>query len=194
MSGSALSLQMPPSISMTDEQFFDFCQVNRDLRIERDRHGVISIMFPVGSEGGNREGRIIAQLYNWSDADDTGIAFSSGAGFKLSTGAERSPDASWMRLDRWNQLTVEQKTRFAPICPDFVVELRSESDRLKSLQQKMEEYMAEPGCRLGFLIDRKDQQIFIYRPGKDAECLAAPETVSAEPELPGFVLNLSRVW
>lgn len=179
---------------MTDAQFFDFCQVNRDLRIERDRFGVISIMPPVGSESGNRESRIITQLCNWSDEDETGLAFSSSASFKLSTGAERSPDASWISFARWNQLTEQQQTRFAPICPDFVVELASPSDRIETLQQKMLEYMAEPGCRLGLLIDRKNRQVFIYRPGQVVQCLNAPEGVSGEPELPGFVLKLSRVW
>jgi len=194
MLSSPLVLQMPTSIDWTDEQFFAFCQVNRDLRIERNRHGEISIMSPTGSETGNRDAKIIQQLMNWTDEDGTGIAFSSSAGFTLSTGAERSPDASWLKLERWNALLPEQQQKFAPICPDFVVELRSLSDNLKPLQEKMEEYMREPGVQLGWLIDRKNRKVYIYRPGVAVECLDNPATVSGEPVLPGFVLNMSKVW
>jgi Uma2 family endonuclease len=179
---------------MTDDQFFEFCRFNRDLQIERDRYGEISIMSPAGSETGNREARIIHQLVNWSDEDGTGLAFSSSAGFKLSTGADRSPDASWITIERWNTLTPEQQQKFAPICPDFVVELRSLSDNLKPLQEKMEEYAQEPGFRLGLLIDRKHRRVYIYRAGQATECLENPETVSADPVLPNFVLKLSKVW
>ena len=194
MLSSPLVLQMPTSIDWTDEQFFAFCQVNRDLRIERNKHGEISIMSPTGSETGNRDAKIIQQLMNWTDEDGTGIAFSSSAGFTLSTGAERSPDASWLKLERWNALLPEQQQKFAPICPDFVVELRSPSDNLKPLQEKMEEYMREPGVQLGWLIDRKNRKVYIYRPGVAVECLDNPATVSGEPVLPGFVLNMSKVW
>lgn len=191
---SPLVVQFPPSMQMTDEQFFEFCQVNRDLRIERNQFGEISIMSPTGSETGNRDARITQQLMNWADEDQTGIAFSSSTGFKLSTGAERSPDASWIQLSRWNTLSPEQQQRFAPICPDFVVELRSPSDNLQRLKEKMEEYMREPGIQLGFLIDRKHRRVYIYRPGIPEECLENPATVSGEPVLPGFVLNMSKVW
>ncbi len=194
MLSSPLILQMPTSIDWTDEQFFAFCQVNRDLRIERNRHGEISIMSPTGSETGNRDAKIIQQLMNWTDEDGTGIAFSSSAGFTLSTGAERSPDASWLQLERWNALLSEQQQKFAPICPDFVVELRSPSDNLKPLQEKMEEYMREPGVQLGWLIDRKNRQVYIYRPGVAVECLDNPAIISGEPVLPGFVLKMSKVW
>ncbi len=191
---SPLSFFLPPSLQMTDEQFFEFCQVNQDLRIERDHTGAISIMPPVGAETGNREIRIGAQVMNWADEDGTGLAFSSSAGFTLSTGAERSPDASWISLDRWNTVSAEQQKRFAPICPDFVVELRSASDNLAPLQRKMEEYMAEPGCRLGFLIDRKNKRVFVYRSSQPVDCLENPMWVSAEPELAGFTLKLKNVW
>jgi len=194
MLSSPLVLQMPTSIDWTDEQFFAFCQVNRDLRIERNKHGEISIMSPTGSETGNRDAKIIQQLMNWTDEDGTGIAFSSSAGFTLSTGAERSPDASWLKLERWNALLPEQQQKFAPICPDFVVELRSPSDNLKPLQEKMEEYMREPGVQLGWLIDRKNRKVYIYRPGVAVECLDNPATISGEPVLPGFVLNMSKIW
>jgi len=191
---SPIVVEFPPSMQMTDEQFFEFCQVNRELRIERNQFGEISIMSPTGSETGNRDARITQQLMNWADEDQTGIAFSSSTGFKLSTGAERSPDASWIQLSRWNALSPEQQQKFAPICPDFVVELRSPSDNLQRLKEKMEEYMREPGIQLGLLIDRKHRRVYIYRPGLPEECLENPATVSGEPVLPGFVLNMSKVW
>ncbi len=194
MLSSPLVVRIPPSMQMTDDDFFEFCQVNRDLRIERNKFGELVIMPPTGSETGNREGNIFGQLWVWSEQDGTGITFSPSAGFKLSTGAERSPDASWIRLERWNTLSAEQKQRFAPICPDFVVELRSHSDNLKPLQEKMLEYMQEPGFQLGWLIDRKNCQVYIYRPGEEVECLDNPATVSGDRVLPGFVLNMSKIW
>ncbi|WP_373529978.1 Uma2 family endonuclease [Nostoc sp.] len=194
MFSSALVLQIPSSMQMTDEQFFDFCQVNRDLRIERNKFGELVIMPPTGSETGNREGNIFGPLWVWSEQDGTGITFSSSTGFKLSTGAERSPDASWIKLERWNALSAEQQKRFAPICPDFVVELKSPSDNLQTLKEKMEEYMNEPGIKLGWLIDRKQRKVYIYRPGLPEECLDNPASVSGELVLPGFILNMSKVW
>ena len=194
MLSSPIFLRMPPDLQMTDEQFFEFCQVNQDLRIERNKFGEISIMPPTGSETGNRSGSIFGELYIWANQDGTGICFDSSTGFKLSTGAERSPDACWMKLERWNALTSEQQQRFAPICPDFVVELRSPSDNLQPLKDKMEEYMKEPGIQLGWLIDRKHRKVYIYRPGMSEKCLDNPATVSGEPVLPGFVLNMSKVW
>ena len=191
---SPIVFKFPESLTMTDEQFFEFCQENRDLRIERNQFGEISIMPPTGSETGNREVRIIQQVANWADEDGSGIAFSSSAGFKLSTGAERSPDAAWIRFDRWNALTPEQQTRFAPICPDFVVELRSPSDNLRSLQAKMEEYQAELGFQMGLLIDRKHRRIYVYRPNQPCNVLENADSVSADPVMPGFVLDLRRVW
>ncbi|BAZ48508.1 hypothetical protein NIES4103_11160 [Nostoc sp. NIES-4103] len=130
----------------------------------------------------------------WSEQDGTGITFDSSTGFQLSTGANRSPDASWIKLERWNALSSEQQERFAPICPDFVVELRYPSDNLQPLKEKMAEYIKEPGIQLGLLIDRKQHQVYIYRPGLPEECLDNPASVSGEPVLPGFVLNMSKVW
>mgnify|MGYP001803382663 FL=1 len=191
MLSSPLFLQFPSS--MTDEQFFEFCQMNRNLRIERNQYGKISIMPPTGSETGNRNFNVALQLGNWSEKDGTGICFDSSTGFKLSTGAERSPDASWMKLERWNLLSEEEQQGFAPICPDFVIELRSKSDTLKPLQEKMEEYMREPAIRLGWLIDRKNKRVYVYRP-QSVECLENPDSVSGEDVLSGFVLNMSKVW
>jgi Uma2 family endonuclease len=189
-----LMLQFPSSMKVSDEQFFDFCQANRDLRIERNKFGEISIMPPTGSETGNRGGNIFGQLWVWSEQDSTGLTFDSSTGFTLSTGAERSPDASWMKLERWNSLSEEQQEKFAPICPNFVIELRSASDNLKPLQEKMQEYMEEEGIQLGWLIDRKNRKVYIYRPGMAVECLDNPVSLSGETVLPGFVLNLSKVW
>ncbi|WP_414543294.1 Uma2 family endonuclease [Nostoc sp. CCY0012] len=194
MFSSPLVLQFPPSIQMTDEQFFEFCQFNRDLRIERNKSGEISIMPPTGTETGNRNFNVAGQLYVWSEQDGTGICFDSSTGFKLSTGAERSPDASWMKLERWNSLSTEQKQKFAPICPDFIIELKSPSDRLQLLQEKMEEYMQEPEIKLGWLIDRQNHQVYIYRPGQARECLDNPDILSGESVLPGFTLNMNKVW
>ncbi|MDZ8056366.1 MAG: Uma2 family endonuclease [Aulosira sp. ZfuVER01] len=194
MFSSPILLRIPPSMNMTDEQFFEFCQVNRDLRIERNRFGEISVMPPTGSETGNRNFNLAVQLGVWAEQDGTGICFDSSSGFKLSTGAERSPDVSWIKLQRWNALSQEQQQSFAPICPDFVLELMSPSDTLKSLQEKMAEYMREPGVQLGWLIDRKERKVYIYRPGTPEVCLENPATISADPIMPGFVLNMSKVW
>lgn len=192
MLSSPLVLQFPSS--MTDEQFFEFCQINRDLRIERNKFGEISIMPPTGSETGNRNFNIALQLGNWSEQDGTGICFDSSTGFKLSTGAQRSPDVSWIKLSRWNSLSPDEQQKFAPICPDFVIELRSASDNLKLLQEKMEEYILEPGIQLGWLIDRKNKRVYIYRPQMPVECLENPDSVRGEEVLPGFVLNMAKVW
>ncbi|MBW4610897.1 MAG: Uma2 family endonuclease [Hassallia sp. WJT32-NPBG1] len=194
MLSSPLIVQLPPSMQMTDEQFFEFCQVNRDLRIERNKFGEISIMPPTGSETGNRNFNIAVQLGIWAEQDGTGICFDSSTGFKLSTGAERSPDASWIKLERWNTLSKEQQQKFAPLSPDFVIELRSPSDNLQPLKDKMEEYIREPGIQLGWLIDRKNRRVYIYRPGQAEECLENPDSINGESVLPGFTLNMSKVW
>ncbi len=194
MLSSPLVLQIPQSMHLTDEQFFEFCQINRDLRIERNKFGEISIMSPTGGTTGNRNFDIIGELYIWTKQDGTGICFDSSTGFKLSTGADRSPDVSWMKLERWNSLSEKQQEKFVPIFPDFVVELRSPSDNLRPLQEKMEEYMREPGVQLGWLIDRKNRKVYVYRPGLPEECLDNPATVSGDPVLPGFILNMSKVW
>lgn len=194
MLSSPIVLRMPPELQMTSDQFFEFCQINSELQIERNKKGELIIMSSTGSETGHKDARIIQQLMNWADEDETGIAFSSSAGFTLSTGAERSPDASWIKLERWNVLSDEQRKKFAPICPDFVVELRSPSDNLKPLKEKMLEYQSEPGFQLGWLIDSQNRRVYIYRPNQEEEILENPESVSGEPVLPGFVLNMSKIW
>ena len=185
-----LTIQIAP---MNREQFYAFCRANRDLRIERTATGEVVIMPPVFSDTGNRNIRISQQLANWADQSGTGEAFDSSTGFTLPNGATRSPDASWIKLDRWNALSDEQKASFAPICPDFVIELRSSSDTLSSLQDKMQEYI-DNGTLLGLLIDRKNQTVHLYRPNQIPEVLDAPVSVNAEPELPGFILQMAKIW
>lgn len=188
----ALSSTLELKIDLTDEQFWQLCQNNRDYRFERTASGELIIMPPTGSETGNRNIKIAAQLEVWSSQNNLGLAFDSSSGFKLPNGANRSPDASWIRRDRWDALTAEEQQGFAPICPDFVIELRSKSDSLKELQEKMQEYI-DNGASLGWLIDRKNKRVEIYRPLKDVEILENPESVSGEDVLPGFVLNLTPI-
>jgi Uma2 family endonuclease len=190
MTGLILDLA---SIELTDEQFYQLCINNRDLRLERNAKGDLIIMPPTGGETSNRNGRLIQQLFNWSDRDATGIAFDSSGGFKLPNGSDRSPDASWIPKERWNALTSEQRQKFLPLCPDFVIELRSPSDNLKTLQDKMKEYI-ENGTRLGWLINPQKRQVEIYRQNQEIEVLESPNSLSGEDVLPGFVLNLESIW
>ncbi|MDB9308821.1 Uma2 family endonuclease [Aphanizomenon sp. CS-733/32] len=190
---NALTVNLKSLIEMTDEQFFQLCQNNRELRFERNANGELIIMPPTGGETGNKNARITQQVMNWTDADGAGIAFDSSTCFKLPNGADRSPDASWIKLERWDALTDEEKQKFPPICPDFVIELLSPSDSFKTTQEKMKEYI-DNGVRLGILINRKSRQVEIYRPGKEVEVLDSPATVSGEDVLRGFVLNLGMIW
>lgn len=188
-----LTLNLRPVLELTDEQFYELCQANRDLRLERTANGELIIMPPTGGETGNRNIKIAFQLEAWSSQNDLGIAFDSSTAFKLPNGAERSPDASWILRDRWDNLSAEQKRKFPPLCPDFVVELRSETDSLKTIQAKMQEYI-ENGARLGWLIDPKTQQVELYRLGREVEIVKNPETLSGEDVLPGFMLNLNPIF
>ncbi|MBI1763099.1 MAG: Uma2 family endonuclease [Acidobacteria bacterium] len=176
----------------TPADFAAFAAENPDLRLEMNKEGEMIVMMPVGPVGSNRNGRLTARLFNWADLDATGIAFDATAGFKLPNGAERSPDASWIRLERWEALTLEEQETFSPICPDFVVELRSRSDRLKTLRAKMEEYL-ENGAQLGWLLDPLKKKVHVYRPGAPVEILDNPSEVSGEPLLPGFMLKLAGI-
>lgn len=191
---TAFTINLNPIISLSDEQFYQLCQQNPELKFERNIKGDLIIMPPTGGETGNRNGRVIQQLFNWSDINNgRGIAFDSSTGFKLPNGADRSPDAAWVRLERWNSLTAEQKEKFPPLCPNFVIEMLSASDNLNTLQKKMQEYI-ENGTQLGWLINRKNRQVEIYRPGVDVEVLENPTEISGEPVLSGFILNLERIW
>lgn len=188
-----LVLQMSPAIEMTNDQFFEFCQLNRDLRIERTAKGELIIMSPTGSETGNRNFDLIVQLGIWVRQDGTGIGFDSSTGFTLPDGSTKSSDAAWIKLERWNDISPEKQVKFAPICPDFVVELRSPSDNLQPIKDKLQEYI-DNGALLGWLIDRKNRQVYIYRPQQEVECRDNPSILSGEPLLPGFVLDLSTIW
>jgi len=179
--------------NLTDEQFYQLCIANRDLKFERTSDGKAIIMSPTGGETGNRNLKLIQQLANWAEQDQTGIAFDSSSGFKLPNGAIRSPDVAWLRLERWNRLTLEQQAKFPPICPDFVGELRLASDSLPMLQQKMSEYV-ENGTRLGWLINRQQRQVEIYRANQPKQVLDSPQTLSGEDVLCNFTLNVDLIW
>lgn len=190
---TALTVNLNPIIKLTDEQFFQLCQVNENLRFERTATGELIIMSPAGGETGNRNAGLTAQLWIWNEQNKLGKVFDSSTGFKLPNGANRSPDAAWVKQERWDALTQQQKEKFPPICPDFVVELLSPSDSLKVAQEKMKEYR-DNGTVLGLLINRKSKQVEIYRQGQEVEVLQSPTTLSGENVLPGFVLNLEPIW
>ena len=178
---------------ITDEQYEKLCRSNPDLNFELDKQGNLIIVPPTGGWTGNKNIKISQQLANWTDRDGTGIAFDSSTEFNLPEGGKRSPDSAWIKLERWNELTEQQQESFPPICPDFVVELRSKSDNLRPLQDKMQEYL-DSGLRLGWLIDPKNRQVEIYRQGQDKQVLEDPKNLSGEDVLWGFVLNLQPIW
>jgi Uma2 family endonuclease len=190
---TSIRLKMLPAVSMTQDQFFDFCQQNRKMRIERTKEGELVIMAPSGGEAGKHNSEVGGQLYVWAKRDGTGQYFESSTGFTLSNGSIRAPDASWVLLTRLAMLTPEQWEKFLPICPDFVVEVLSPSDSLRQTMEKMEEYI-ENGARLGWLINPRRKQVHVYRPGQPVDIRDNPATVSGDPELPGFVLDLEPVW
>lgn len=179
-------------IELTEEQFFQLCQNNRDLRFERNASGDLMIIPPTGSETGNRNIDLSYQLQGWSRQNNLGLAFDSSTGFKLPNGANRSPDGAWVKRERWEALTEEEKEKFAPLCPDFVVELRSKTDSLEKLQAKMQEYI-DNGAKLGWLLDRQNQRVEIYRSNQAVEILFSPSSLSGEDILPGFVLELQNI-
>lgn len=189
---TALTVSLRPTIDLTDDQFYELCRNNPDIRFEQTAKGELIIMPPTGGETGNRNFSLTVQLGVWVEEDGTGLGFDSSTAFKFPNGATRSPDAAWIRRDRWETLTAQEKERFPPIAPDFVVELRSRTDTLEDVQQKMQEYLTN-GVRLGWLLNPQDQQVEIYRPGKAVEVLIAPTTLSGEEVLPGFVLVLKNL-
>ena len=187
-------LRFSPAITMTKQQFALFCAINRDLRIERTAEGHIEVMPPAFTYTGFQNADIVRHLGNWAERDGTGRYFGPTAGFTLPNRAVRAPDASWIANSRLESLPPDElTTEFAHICPDFVVELRSSSDRLYIIRAKMDEYIAN-GARLGWLIDPRNRQVHIYRPDAETQILDAPESVAGDPELPGFVLNLTPIW
>lgn len=178
---------------LTEEQFMLLCQENPELRLELTAQGELIVMPPVGSEGGWRSGEVFLSLGTWAKKDGTGVSFDSSTGFRFPNGAIRSPDASWMLRQRWTALSKAQREKFAPICPDFVAEVRSQSDRLPDLREKMQEYL-DHGARLGWLIDPLEKRVYIYRPGRTVETLDNPTTLAGDPELPGFTFNVHELW
>lgn len=175
-----------------DEEFARFCAENPELRVEMNSEGEMIIMLPVGSSGGKRNFTLNTRFGVWVEADGTGVGFDSSTGFTLPNGAKRSPDAAWVRRERWAALSPDEQNDFAPLCPDFVVELRSKSDRLKPLQEKMEEYLLN-GAQLGWLIDPLEEKVHVYRPAAEVEVLDRPQHLSGEPLLKGFVLSLDGI-
>ena len=192
-----MNIEMPVTLKMGDlmseEEFFQFCQMNDTLEFERDSQGNIILMSPTGSLTGGFNSRILIELGIWNKKKYLGITFDSSTGFTLPNGAVRSPDVSWIKSDKWNLITESQKEQFAPICPDFVVEIRSKSDGLKYLQNKMDEYISN-GTQLGWLIDRFEEKVYVYRAG---EAVFIHDTLnvklSGETILPGFVLDLGSL-
>ena len=194
-SSQAIPVNIPPTLQLTvtHEQFVQLAIANRDLQLERTATGELIVMPPTGSNTGNRNSDIQGQLWLWNRQTGLGKTFNSSSGVHLPNGADRSPDAAWVRQEKWDALTPEQQEGFAPLCPEFVVELRSKSDTIEPLRVKMREYM-ENKARLGWLIDRKNKKVEIYRQGQEVEMLDNPATLSGEDVLPGFVLDLAQVW
>ncbi|WP_333361432.1 Uma2 family endonuclease [Microcoleus sp. N3A4] len=191
----AIAVNIPPTLTLTvtREQFVELAIANRELELERTAQGELIVNPPTGGETGYRNLDIEGQLWLWNRQTKLGKAFNSSTGFHLPNGADRSPDAAWVRQERWDGLTPKQKESFIPLCPDFVVELRSKTDNMEPLRAKMKEYMNN-GARLGWLIDRKNKKVEIYRQSQDVEVLENPISLSGEDVLPGFVLDLTEVW
>ncbi|HEY9799961.1 MAG TPA: Uma2 family endonuclease [Leptolyngbyaceae cyanobacterium] len=182
-------LNLKPIAHLTDEQFYQLCVANGDLNLEMSAAGELIIVPPVGGESGNQEADLITDLNNWNRQTKLGKVFSSSTIFILPNGAKRSPDAAWIKLERWEALTPEQRQRFPPLVPDFVIELRSTTDRLANIREKMQEYI-ENGLRLGWLINPQDAKVEIYRLGKPVEFVQMPAMISGEDVLPGFELQV----
>lgn len=188
-----VNLTIPDRFKLSSEQFQQLARANRNLHLERTARGELVIMPPTGSITSNRNLDIEGQLWLWNRQSKLGQAFNSSGGFHLPNGADRSPDAAWVTQEKWDSLTPEEQEGFAPLAPDFVVELRSTLDNLKPLQEKMQEYL-DNGTRLGFLIDRKNKKVEIYKANVKVKILERPSSLSGEDILPGFVLDLTEVW
>jgi Uma2 family endonuclease len=181
------------NVGLTSDQFLQLCSDNRDLRFELTAQKELVIMPPPGANTSRRNVIIITELTIWARKDGTGITFDPACWFILPNGANRSPDAAWLKRERWDTLPAEVKEKGAPLCPEFVVELMSPSDRLAEQKEKMEEYVAN-GALLGWLIDPAHRTVYVYRPGAPLQTLENPSTLSGEPILPGFVFNIPEIW
>ncbi|PYS52581.1 MAG: hypothetical protein DMG13_15730 [Acidobacteria bacterium] len=180
------------SVGLTDDQYFRLCSDNRDLRIEMTAQGDLIIMSPTNPDTGRKNAKITQRLANWTEQDGTGVCFDSSAEFRLPNGAKRSPDGAWIPKSRWNRFTKEEKQRFTEICPDFVIELRSPSDRVTEVQEKLEEYVAN-GSKLGWLLDPIESRATIYRPGQPPQRIDNPAIISGDPILPGFNFDFREI-
>lgn len=187
------TLDLNPIIDLTDEQFYTLCQANPDVKFERNANGTLVIMSPTGGETGNRNFEIGADFAIWNRQTKLGVCFDSSTCFKLPNGAQRSPDIAWVKQERWQALTPAQREQFPPIAPDFVLELLSPSDSLPATQTKMQEYI-DNGVQLGWLINRKNRTVEIYRPNQPVQTLTNPTQLSATDILPGFTLTMATVW
>ncbi|MEC4816033.1 MAG: Uma2 family endonuclease [Scytonema sp. PMC 1069.18] len=190
---TAVILNLDNIIKLTDNQFYQLCRQNPDIKFERNVKGELIIMPPTGGGTGKRNASIIADFVVWNRQTKLGEVFDSSTCFKLPNGADRSPDVAWIKKERWDALTPEQQEKFPPLAPDFVLELMSPTDTLKETQSKMTEYISN-GVRLGWLINRRNRTVEIYRPGQEVEVLESPTQLSGEDVLPGFVLDLQMIW
>ena len=186
-------LRMPATAPLTSSQFYDLCQANPEWKLERTAQGDLAIMSPTGGETGARNASLLIKLGIWNEQTQLGVVFDSSTGFHLPNGADRSPDIAWVRRDRWDSLTTEEREKFPPLAPDVVIELMSPSDSVATAQTKMEEY-CDSGVGLGWLIHRRARQIHIYQPKQPKRILQQPLQVSGDPVLPGFVLELDGFW
>lgn len=187
------TLNIPSAFQISSEQFELLAQANQDLRLERTATGELMIMPPTGGSTGRRNADLLSQLVVWNKRTQLGIVFDSSTAFRLPNGGERAPDVSWVRQERWQQLTSAQQDTFPPLCPDFIIELRSPSDSLETLRQKMQEYLNN-GLALGWLIDPTRKTVEIYYPNLSTKLINAPSQLSGEPILPEFTMDLRSIW
>jgi Uma2 family endonuclease len=190
---TALTLKLDSVLRLTDDQFYQLCQDNPELKLERTATGALVIMSPTGGETGKRNSDLIIELGLWNRQTQLGVVFDSSTGFKLPNGADRSPDVAWIPQERWDNLTSEQRKRFLPLCPDFLIELLSPTDTWEAGEAKMREYQ-DNGNTLGWLIDPATRRVAVYRLGQPVEVLESPTSLTGEDLLPGFVLDLQRIW
>jgi Uma2 family endonuclease len=190
---TAITVNLNPIIQLNENQFYQLCRENPEVKFERNADGKLLIISPTGGITGNKNAEISADFGMWNRRTKLGVCFDSSTCFKLPNGANRSPDVAWIKNDRWNSLTPEEQEKFPPIAPDFVLELMSPSDSLQETQAKMQEYINN-GVKLGWLINRKMRQVEIYRLGKAVEILDFPQQLSGEDILTGFILDMQIIW
>jgi Uma2 family endonuclease len=187
------TLKLAPIINLTQDTFYRVCQANPELKLELNARGELIVMPPTGGETGRANSHLNGQIWLWNEEKQAGECFDSSTGFILPNQANRSPDAAWIKKSRWESLSLEQRKKFIPLCPDFVVEISSPSENIIILRAKMEEYINN-GCRLGWLLNRQEQQVEIYRPARVPEILDKPTYLDGEKVLEGFKLSLQKIW